>query len=91
MAFQDTHLVGEHYLCREIVVGGDASKRITLVAQCLIEVFAGFINEIHHALFLNESTQCQRVDKHADSVADAQVGTSITDCGYAQLLIVSES
>ena len=60
------------------------------MAQRLIEITACLVQELHHALFTNLCTQCQRVDKHSHCVADAQVGTPVTDGGDAQLLIVGK-
>ena len=91
MSLYDTHLVSEHYLCRKVVVGGNTCKRITLMTQCLVEVLAGLVEELHHTLLLNESAQRQRVYKHTHGVADTQVGTSVTDGCDAQLLVVGEA
>ena len=59
--------------------------------QRLIEVLAGFVDKLHHRLLTDSSTQCQRVDEHTDSVADAQVRPSVADGGDAQLLVVGEA
>ena len=79
----DAHLVGEHDFCRQVVVGSNTSKRIGLVLQRLVEVLAGFADELHDTLLADGGTQCQRVDEHADRVADTQVRTSVTDGGDA--------
>ena len=87
----DAHLVGEHDFGREVIVGGDARKRIGFVLQRLVEVPAGFIDELHHALFAYGGTKCECVDEHAYGIADAEVGTSVADGGYAQLLVVGKA
>ena len=61
------------------------------MAQCLIKVLAGFVQELHHTLLTNLGTQCQRVDEHTHSVADAQVGTAVTNGGDAELIIVGKA
>ena len=87
----NAHLVGEHDFCSEVVVGSDACKRISLVLQRLVEVLAGFVDKLHDTLLTNGGAQCQRIDEHADGVADAQVRTSVTDGGDAQLLVVGKA
>ena len=59
--------------------------------QRLVEILAGVFDEFHDRLITNGGTQCQRVDEHADGVADAQVGTPVADGGDAQLFAVGES
>ena len=86
-----THLVGEHDFSREVVVVGNLREGIVFVPQGLIEVFAGLVQELHHALFANLGTQCQRVDKHANGVANAKVGTAVAEGSDAQLLVIGEA
>ena len=85
------HLIGKHDFGRQVIIGSYLCKRIFLVSQSLVKILASLFQEIHHILFTNPSTQSQGVDKHAHRVADAQVGTAVTDGGYADLLIVGET
>ena len=91
IAVENSHLVGKHDFCRKVVVGSDACKRVSLMAQSLVEILAGLIQELLDALFTNLGTQCQCVDKHSHRIADAQVRTSVTDGGDTQLLVVCEA
>ena len=91
MLIDNAHLVGKHDFGGKVIVGSDLCERIFLVPQRLIELLAGLVKELKHSLFADSGAQCQRVDEHAGSVADAQVGTSVADGGDTQLLVVGET
>ena len=91
MTFENAHLIGEHDLGGEVVVGGDAREGIGLVAQRFVEVAAGLAEELGDRLPADVGAQGQRVDKHAHRVADAQVGAAVGDGGDAQLITVGEA
>ena len=71
--FQYSHLVGEHNLCRQIIVGGNLCKRIILVAQGLIEVLTCLRDKVDDLLITHQTAQRQGVDEHSHGVADTKV------------------
>ena len=91
VVFENAHLIGKQNFGGEVVVGGDACKRIRLVLQRFVEVLTGFVEEFQNALFTNLGTQRQRIDEHTHRVLDAQVGTSVADGGDTELLVVGEA
>ena len=91
IALEHAHLIGKHDFGRQVVVGCDLGEGIVLVAQRLVEVLAGGLQEVHHTLLANEAAHCQRVDKHAHGVADAQVGAPVADGTEADALLVGEA
>ena len=71
-----SQLINKLYLSRQSVVSCNLGKRIVLVAQRFVEVFAHFLQELFHRLFSDGCAQRQGVDKHTHCVADVQVGTA---------------
>ena len=84
-------LVHKLYLGRQSVVSGNLCKRIVLVVQCLVEVFAHLLQEFLYGLFSDGCTQGQGIDKHPHGAADVQVRATAGDSGDADLLTIGKT
>ena len=71
-----SQLINKLDFSRQAVVSGNLRKRIVLMVQRLVKIFAHLLQELFHRLFSNRCTQSQGVDKHTHGVADEQVGTT---------------
>ena len=85
---EHTHLVGIGDGGTEAIVVGDASERIVLVAQRLVEGVACLTQESSHGHVVDGQSQRQGVDKHAHRVADLEVGPAATDCAEIHIAVV---
>ena len=73
---QHANLIGIGNGRMETVVGSNAGKRIILMSQCLIEGFAGLLQELTDAHVADVQAQCQCVDKHTHRIGNLQVRTA---------------
>ena len=91
IVFEHAHLVGEHDLGTEVVVGGNLRERIVFVLQRLVEVAAGQLDEVQDTLLANLAAHRQRVHEHTHGVADAQVRASVADGADADAFLIGET
>ena len=87
---EDTHLVGEHDLCRQVVVGGNTRERVVFVCQCLLERVGCFAEKLFHGLLAHFGRQSQGVDEHTHRVRDAEVAAAVRDGGDTNLVGVGK-
>ena len=74
-----THLIGIRNGRLETIIGCDTGKRIILVLQRLRKSPAGCLQKVFHGNIIDRKSQCQRIDKHTDSLTHFQVTSSTAD------------
>ena len=88
---QYTDLVGEHDFRLEVIVVGDACKRIVLVFEGGFKRLSRLMDELFYRLLANLGGQSEGVDKHTAGVAYLQIATAVGDGGDAHVIAVGKT
>ena len=88
---ENAHLVGEHNVSLETVVGSNTCKRIVLVGKGLLEGFLAFVKEFLHALRTYPGRERKGVHKHTHRIGHLQIVAAVGYGGDAYMVVAREA